>query len=89
LRAALGYRRIKVLHILGASNYDSRNILDFICDRLHEGSATELHYITLDEGPVYEVLRNPVRVLPRKNPIGYIEGTWILTERMFSWVSNM
>lgn len=88
MRAVLEFNRITVLHILGASEYNSTDLLEFICDRLHEGLATKLHYFTFDEGPVYEVLRNPVRVLRRRNPIGYIEGTWLLTENMLSWVTE-
>jgi hypothetical protein len=47
-----------------------------------------LEYVAFDEGPVYAILRSPLRLRVRSNLIGHIRDTVIFREKMFDWVST-
>lgn len=90
--------KIAVLHLLRVAKYvaadgskvgDDQRLLDFVLGFLRKGMAKHLRYIAFDDGPVYEILRRPVRALRKRTMIGYIEGTSLLEEKMFSWVKEI
>jgi hypothetical protein len=82
--------QIRLLHIkLGVYKEGSEIVLQqFLLQVLHEGLAKNLKYFKFDDGPLFKVLREPIRLIKETLPAGYIHDTFLFSEKAFGWIGG-
>lgn len=60
----------------------------YLLHLLQNGMAKNLKYFMFDDGPLFKVLRKPLRVSKETLPIGFIHDTFLFRERVFEWAGS-
>jgi hypothetical protein len=91
IQSALKSPQIRLLHIdthIRAEKQVESSPEEYVLQSLHDGLAKHLKYFIFDDGPLYKVLRHPLRVIRERLPIGYIHDTFLFQEKVFGWVQR-
>ena len=60
-----------------------------LSDCLLRGMGLSLQYVAFDEGPVYKVVRNPLRWRRLRKNIGLVRDTTLFRDRVFEWLDDV
>ncbi|KAJ5185882.1 hypothetical protein N7491_006248 [Penicillium cf. griseofulvum] len=60
----------------------------YLLHLMQKGMARNLKYFMFDDGPLFKVLRKPLRVSKEILPVGFIHDTFLFRERVFEWAGS-
>ncbi|KAJ5267880.1 hypothetical protein N7478_010688 [Penicillium angulare] len=91
IQAMLGFPQIRILYVDLIENSTEERFIDlerYLLHLLQKGMAKNLKYFMFDDGPLFKVLRKPLRVSKEALPIGFIHNTFLFGEGVFGWAGR-